>query len=276
MKLIKKCRDCGEFCVISLIGSKIRSIYTKLYAESKWLFPILTCLIVAGAVVLPPYISYIRDNRQFYAQIHTSELDAEALPVWEGRDLLERLELYARWSTDHSEIIPSFQTVPDGEEPENVELAVRVLEQALGYLTWAGVLPDYLFEFPLEHPNITRILLWDPDSMSSLKSAEYWSVTADFGECSLWIMIDSESGLPLTLNLYDPNMAQWLFYKDPNALPDLAARFFDLLNLDAEIVETDVLPDAVPWERHFVVEGTEIQYCFSFNATMLDITLSVW
>ena len=110
----------------------------------KWLFPILTCLTVAGAAVLPAYISQVRDDRQF-AQIHTSELNADALPVWEGPSLLERLELYASWHT-RSDIIPSFQTVPDGEDPANVELAVRVLEQALDYLTQAGILPDNLHQ----------------------------------------------------------------------------------------------------------------------------------
>ena len=241
----------------------------------KWLFPILTCLIVMGAAVLPPYISQIKDNRQF-AQIHTSELNADALPVWEGRNLLERLELYARWSTDHSEIIPSFQTVPDSEEAENVELAEQTLNQALDHLTQAGVIPAYLLEFPLEHTGITRILLWNPaDSMSSQEPLEFWSVTAEFGEDSLWIMVDSESGLPLDLNLYDPNMARWLFYKDPNTLPDLAERFFGLLDLEAEMVETDIPSDAAPWERHFDIKGAEIQYGFFFNATMLDIRLEV-
>lgn len=234
----------------------------------KWLFPILTCLIVIGAAVLPAYISQVKDNRQF-AQIHTSELNADALAVREGRDLLGRLELYARWNT-MSDIIPSFQTVPEDEKLENVELAEQTLTHALDYLIQAGVLPDYLLELPLEYLNVSRVLLWDPDDMSSWNLAEYWSVTTGLGEDSLWIMIDSESGLPLTLNLYDPNMARWLEYKDPNTLPDMAAQFFELLGLKTEHTEAYPPSDT---EHYFVIEGTEIQYCFSFNATMLDIRL---
>ena len=272
MKLIKKYRDCGEFCVISLIGSKIRSIYTKLYAESKWLFPLLTCLIVAGAVVLPPYISYIRDEQQLFRQIHTSELDAEALPAWEGWDLLERLELYARWSTAHisyREIITSFQTTQSAEDPAEMELAEQVLNQALDYLTQAGVFPAYLFEFPLEHINMNRVLLWDPSSINRQNAPEYWSATADFGNRHLWIIIDSESGLPLKLSLSDPNMAQWL--SDPVTLPDMAARYFDLLGLKAQMSETILPSDTAPQEYGFAIEGTGIEYWFVFNATMLDI-----
>ena len=237
----------------------------------KWLFPILTGLIVIGAAVLPPYISQVKDNRQF-AQIHTSELNADALPVWEGRNLLERFELYARWSTDHSEIIPSFQTVLADEESENVELAEQVLTQALNCLAQAGVLPAYLLEFPLEPTSIYRILLWNPaNSMSSQEPVEFWRVTADFGNGSLWMTVDSESGLPMTLSLSDPNMAQWLLYKDPNTLLNMAERYFDLLNLEAWLVETDISSDTAPWERYFVIEGTEVQYGFVFNATLLSI-----
>ena len=238
----------------------------------KWLFPILTCLIVVGAAVLPPYISQIKDNRQF-TQIHISELNADALPVWEGRNLLERFELYARWDTDRSEIIPSFQTTLTNEESENMELAEQVLNQALNHLTQAGVIPAYLFESPLKPTNIRRTLLWDPaDSMSSQEAVEFWRVTADFGNGSLWMTIDSESGLPLILSLSDPNMAQWLQYKDPDTLPNMAERYFDLLDLEFESVETDIPSDAAPWERYFVIDGTDVQYGFIFNATLLTIS----
>ena len=244
----------------------------------KWLFPVLTCLIVIGAAILPPYISQVRDDRQF-AQIHTSELDAEALPVWEGRDLLERLELYARWSTDHvgyREIIPSFQATLFTEDPADKELAEQVLNQALDYLTQAGVLPAYLFELPMEHIDMKRVLLWDPGSMNSRNSAEYWSATADFGEnCHVWIIIDGESGLPLKFSLSDYNMAQWLSYKDSVTLPVMAADFFGLLGLEAQMSATILPSDTAPWEYGFVIEGKEIEYWFVFNATMLDIMFGV-
>ena len=237
----------------------------------KWLFPILTCLIIVGAAVLPPFISQVKDNRQF-AQIHVSELNADALPVREGRNQLARLELYARWSTDRSEIIPSFQTVLPNEESENAELAEQVLNQALSDLTQACVLPAYLFESPLKPTSIYRILLWGPtDSMSGQEPIEFWRVTAGFENISLSMTVDSESGLPLTLSLSDPNMAQWLQYKDPDALPNMAERYFALWDLEAEPVEAYIPSDAAPWERYFVIDGTDTQYGFVFNATLLTI-----
>ena len=239
----------------------------------KWLFPILTCLIVAGAVVLPPYISHIRDNRQFFGQIHTSELDAEALPVWEGRDLLERLELYARWHTDPSEIIPSFQAPIEAELVYSLAY-IGLAEQALDHLAQADIIPAHFLQYPLELIKMDRILLWDPtENMGSQEPVQFWKVTAYLNKVFLWITIDGESGLPLEMSLSDPDMARWLSYKDPDALPGLAERFFDIWELKSELVQTLLPLDAAPWEWRFVTEGTEIQYWFSLNPTTLTISL---
>lgn len=119
---------------------------------------------------------------------------------------------------------------------------------------------------------MNRILLWDPaDSISSQEPVEFWRITAGFGSGSLWMTVDGESGFPLTLSLSDPNMAQWLLYKDPETLPDMAEHYFDLLELEAEPLETDIPSDAAPWEQYFVIEGTKVQYGFVFNATLLTI-----
>jgi len=227
----------------------------------KWLFPILTCLIVMGAAVLPPYISQVKDVRQF-EQIHSTEQNADALPVREVRDQLERLELYARWYTN-SEIIPSFQTPTIDKE---------LAEQALDRLAQAGVISTSVTEDSMEHIEMERILLWDPsDSTGFQQPVEFWSISADLGDGALCMNVDGESGLPLMLSLYDPNMARWLQFKDPGTLSDLAGRYFELLGLEAHFVESDVTTDAAPWERQFVIDGTGSYYGFSINATMMNI-----
>lgn len=229
----------------------------------KWLFPILTCLIVAGAAVLPPYISQVKDSQQF-EQVHSSELNADALPVREAWDLLDRLELYARWYTN-AEIIPSFQT------PEmDVDLAAQTLE----HLVQADVIPGHLLWDPVEQADAKRILLWNPtNSMGIQTPIEFWRVKVYLGDRSLSMDLDGESGLPLHLNLYDPNMAQWLKYKDPGTLPALAECYFDLLGLETHLVEAGVKPETAPWERQFTVEGTELCYRVAFSGTTLDIRL---
>ena len=231
----------------------------------KWLFPVLTCLIALGAAVLPPYLSEVRDARQF-GQVHTEELSADPLPVREAWDLLDRLELYARWYTN-SEIIPSFQT-PEMDEALNTRLAV----QALMSLEQAGVIPGH--RLPVKQASVNRILLWNPaDSMDSQTPVEFWKAAGDLGDGSFWVTLDGESGLPLELHLYDPNMAQWLAYKEASTLPHLAEQFFALLGLETNLVDLQLPADNAPWERQFAVAGTGIVYWVSFNATTLDIDM---
>lgn len=229
----------------------------------KWLFPILTCLIIVGAAVLPPYISQVRDNKQF-GQIHAEELNADILSAREPPDLLERLELYARWCTP-TETIPSFQ---------NPETDVDLAEQALERMVQANVIPSHLLWDSVEQADATRLLLWNPtDSIGSQTPIEFWRVKVYLGDRSLSMDLDGESGLPLHLNLYDPNIAQWLDYKEPDTLPNLAECYFDLLGLEADLVGGDVPLDSAPWERQFFIKGTDMCYRFAFNATVLTIDL---
>ena len=229
----------------------------------KWLFPILTCLIVAGAAVLPPYISQVKDGKQF-GQVHSSELNADALPVREAWDLLDRLGLYACWYTN-SEIIPSFQT-PQAD----VDLAEQTLER----LVLANVIPGHLLWDSVEQVGAERILLWSAtNSVGSQTPVEFWRIKAYLGNRSVSMDLDGESSLPLHLNLYDPDIAQWLQYKDPAALLELAQSYFDLLGLEASLAEVNPMPGTAPWERRFAVEGTELCYRVAFNGTTLDIGL---
>lgn len=235
----------------------------------KWLFPVLICLVVVGAVALPQRISEARDARQF-GQVHTEELAAEGLPAYEPPSLMDRLELYARWRIP-SETIPSFQTpvIPYDEDSGQSENLAR---QALDRLAQAEVIPAHLLNSSLTITSMERILLWDPAvSVGRQEPVEFWVVMADLGDGSFWARIDSESGLLFELSLYDPNMARWLTYKDPNTLPELAGRFFGLLEL--EYTETDAPAAEAPWERTYHVEGSDIIYWVSFNATMLNISL---
>lgn len=240
----------------------------------KWLFPVLTLLVAAGAAALPPYISQARDAGQF-GQLHAEVLEADALPVREPPTLLERLALYARWCTP-SETIPSFHSpVVDGDLPK------PAAREALMRLAEAKVLPYELVEeslLELMVVDMDCVLLWDPtDRMSGQEPVSIWGVSAElpYGYGSIGMDLDAESGLPLRLSIYDPNMAQWLNYKDPDALPDLARRYFDLLGLEAQLLESDDdSVGAAPWSRWFSVTGVEsLCYHISFNATMLNISL---
>lgn len=167
----------------------------------KWLFPILTCLIIVGAAVLPPYISQVRDSKQF-GQIHAEELNADILSAREPPDLLERLELYARWCTP-TETIPSFQ---------NPETDVDLAEQALERLVQAGVIPGHLLWDSVEQADATRLLLWNPtDSMGNQTPIEFWRVKVYLGDRSLSMDLDGEAWSNFPVSPAIRSLARLLF-----------------------------------------------------------------
>lgn len=220
----------------------------------KWLFPALVCLIVVGAAVLPPYLSRLRDAKQF-GQSHTEALAAETLPVREEPTLLDRLALYVHWM-DRKEIVPSFQSPEENRQEEAAGLAWTALKQ----LAQAEVIPDKLLQSPSggsEFPYITSwtyILLWNPEGgVAGQAPVGLWRVTAELGDtCVMGMDIDQESGLPIRLTLYDPELGQWLAWKDSAAQAAVGRGFLSLLGLEgqaaqqpyAETPGTTVLPVA--------------------------------
>lgn len=200
----------------------------------KWLFPALVCLIVVGAAALPPYLSRLRDARQF-GQSHTEALAAETLPVWQEPDLAARLALYVRWN-DNKEIIPSFQSPEHDRQGQAEELIQAALER----LTQAGVIPEKLLldkAANLEITSWTYVLLWDPDvGVAGQNSVGFWRITAELGERSMWLDIDQESGLPAQLGFYDPAMARWMPWGDRAAQAAALEGFLSMLGLAGEEV----------------------------------------
>lgn len=200
----------------------------------KWLFPALTCLIVIGAAVLPPRLSQARDAREF-GQVHAEALEAEELPVYEPPSLLDRLKLFVRWSSG-VETIPSFQS----REEQYVEKAKQVTWEALEQLVDGGLIPDYLAE-GLELTSWSYVLLWDTESsIADQAPTIIWRVSADFGDkawmATLWMDVDAESGLPLTLDVYDSDINQWLPY-EADAFQQWTDQYLALLGLDVELVD---------------------------------------
>lgn len=205
----------------------------------KWLLPVLICLAVAEAAVLPPHLSLIRDHQQF-RQVHIEELAADSLPIRETPTLPERLALYVSWMDDEK-VVPSFQS--PGEEGQ--AQAKELIRAALERLAQAGVIPEKLLVDKAADPEIafwTYFLLWNPESsIAGQAPVGFWRVTADLGDCPVQLDIDQESGLPVRLSLYDLELAQWLAWKDTAAQAAVGRGFLSLLGLEVE----EARPDAV-------------------------------
>lgn len=236
----------------------------------KWLFPVLTCLIVAGAAVLPARVSQARDARQFWPA-HIEPLEADILPAYEPPSLGDRLELYTlRLSKEHP--VLSFEDPLYFEQhPQESEELMQSME---AMLIEAGVIPKWVFkDDPFTDLTITRFLLWDPAEDSSVQelAAFYilkWANNDRLHNKLLRVDVDAESGLPVYLMIFDTNMSQWLPY-EAEPLQALAGRFFDLLGMDAQELGTG---GSEVWHAfEYELAGTQVPYNVTRQPTSVTI-----
>lgn len=237
----------------------------------KWLFPALTCLIVAGAAVLPPLVSQARDVR-LLGQVHAELLDAKALPAAQTPTLLDRMALYAsRYSS--SRTILSSEDYAVLEDSQQKELA----QSAQELLTEAKILPSWIFEEePFDDVTASRLLLWDPAGPGSMQEPSvFWNVqwqyyTNKSHQKSVRAVLDAETGLPIGLYIHDTNMSQWLAY-DTADLRALVERYADLLAL--EVQEVDLVgPRYVPSVNvSYSISGSGMVFFASRAPTDLSI-----
>lgn len=196
----------------------------------KWLLPVLTCLIAAGGLVLPPYLSQARDAGQF-GQVHAELLAADAMPIHTLPTLTDRVMLYCEYSTYQIPIL-SFR---DGSyfydsAQEKAALAQSVQNQ----LTQAGILPTWFFEEdPFTALEVERILLWNPDGDGARQEPSIffnfqWSNNDKSHGKLLTVVTDAETSLPIDISIYDTNLSRWLPY-DLEPMRERALRYFALM-----------------------------------------------
>lgn len=237
----------------------------------KWLFPVLTCLIVAGAAVLPPRISEARDTRQF-GQIHAEELAADGLPVREPPSLADRLTLYSyRLSIEHPVLSFEDYTYFEQFPQEKAELMQSVEDM----LIEAGLIPRWVFEED-SFVNLTayRILLWDPAGDGPVREpATFFSFTwANYDKLHnklLVVDVDQETGLPISFSIFDTNISQWLPYEIEPARA-LSDKYFNLLGMEVREVDTGEPPEV--WrDVLYDLVGTTIRY--QVRHLMTEVTI---
>ncbi len=236
----------------------------------KWLLPALTCLIVAGAAVLPPYLSRLGDQRLF-GQIHTEELAADSFPVREPLTFRERLALYAG-QYDSAHPVLSFRDNGYFEEPKDKEL----VEAAMKQLMEAGIVSDWVFrETAFDDVAAARLLLWDPAGEGVQEPSAYWDVEWNYHsdkrrQASVSLVLDAETGLPIHLYIGDTNMSQWLPY-DTDALGAWAGRFLALLGLEFREVESAYPMFDPSLNLRYAVAESPVHFLVSRGPTSLTI-----
>ena len=247
----------------------------------KWLFPMLTCLIVASAAALPPYVSQVRDEGQFGA-VHTEAMDLGALPVREAAvpDLFDRMDLYAnQYSWERPVLSSNTGAFSDGITREERALTLQRLLIEADLI--APIFFDEYVDEPFEQCSESRLLLWDPAGEWTIQepSCYYlfaWTSYETYHNKSLSVTVDTETGLPIDVNLFDTNLSVWCPYTKAE-LDRLVDRYFALMGwtIGVDVEPLDYVdPKLGGWYRsNFAVVGTDLRYSIVHGATTLDIRL---
>lgn len=236
----------------------------------RWLLPALTCLLALGAAALPPYISQMRDAKQF-GQVHAEALGADPLPAVQASTLLDRMKLYASRLSSSRTILSAtdYATLEDAQEAELAQSAQEVL-------TGSGVLPAWIFEEePFGALRVSRLLLWDVEDKG--EPSVFWDITWEnytnkSHQKSVHVTLDAQTGLPIHLYVHDTNMSQWMAY-DVEHLRSLTQRYSDLWGL--EVQEVDLAgPMYVPSVNvSYSISGAGLYFFASRAPTDLSIQL---
>lgn len=247
----------------------------------KWLFPALTCLIVAGAALLPPHLSQMRDARQF-GQVHAEALEADGLPVREEPTLLDRMELFAnQYSSARPILSSSTGAYADNAAKQEQALALRDL------LVERGIVPGLFFDeyakadnVPYELCGVQRLLLWDPAGEDAVREPYCyyqfaWTHYETYHNKSFSVDVDAETGLPIQIIIWDTNIAQWFPYTR-EALRDKVDHYFELMGWTewVDVVPMDPLePENKFLQLCFAIPGTDLYYWIVHGPTTFHISL---
>lgn len=187
----------------------------------RWLLPILTCLVVLVAVLLPQRLSRWRDEAVLNGP-HTEELKTENELPTQSLPLEERMMLMARYDEDMDAMTAMVQEL---EQDGGMEALMRTELERLcesGILPWE-TLPEDLSPFLSR-----RLYLRAPEEIwgASFLVMEGYSKEDDV---SLSLALDEETGYALRLELYSPALRK--FVGEP---VNIGTVFLDRLGVESE------------------------------------------
>lgn len=199
----------------------------------RWLLPALTCLIVAAAVLLPPYLSQIRD-RGLMDIVHTEAVSGDRLSLKEAT-LEQRIGLLYRW--ENGEQIDAV-TQPFSEEELERDIRPAVFasynELCREVPTLGGALEDW---WAPDAVTGSRLLL--RDAAGGL-SASMLQLRGTFPDAEL--IIDERTGLVLFLTVSSTPVANGTPTAPDNfgagGCADCPWEYLGYLGLEGEIISS--------------------------------------
>lgn len=206
------------------------------------LLPLFTAFVVAAAILLPPYLSRLGDQKRMN-EIHMETISGDRLSV-KATTLRERIDLLYRWQNGELEAITQPLT--------SYELQTKI--QPMAYQS-----VDKLYQAV---PLMASVLqsVWSPDVISGnrlLLRDGYHGLIASVlqlrGTRQAALVIDEQTGLVLSLTLSESDLGP-LEPMDAYSTAPCAMEYMDYLGLGG------VMMDGGEIETLFNLSGTNVYY----------------
>ena len=220
-----------------------------------WLLPFLTVLTVLTVTLLPQRLSALQDQKQL-GQIHTEALTEEnSLPI-QPPDMVQRIDLLARWM-ETSDVMSVQQELPS--DTVNPELTGIILDE-LESMANGGVLPTELLPGSIPFTEATQIYL-----QQQLTGAKYYVFDTPLHteDAHLWAVLDGDTKQLLWLELVHPVMENFFDSLSP---ADIGTFFLERLGIENDLAAAGKF-DAV-----FQTANPDVQYVISLDPCSLKIS----
>jgi hypothetical protein len=194
----------------------------------RWLLPILTALVVLGAVLLPQKLSLLRDQA-LLGGIHREPLTADALSASTSPlTLEERMELFCRWRNDQGESSAISWALDNQSTPEEMPALEELVEKERDSLEETGVLSQNALPQDLTGLSGSRVSVRLAEDLRSATFLELEVTEPETG--AHWsLVLDEETGSLIELAAFFPQEGVYA------VAADLGAGFFDRLGMGYQI-----------------------------------------
>lgn len=220
----------------------------------RWLLPVLTCLVVLVAILLPQRLSQWRDQAALNG-LHTEELKTENELPTQSLTLEERILLLARYDEDMDSMTAMVQELEQSGE------VAGMMRKELERLCESGVLPPEVLPADLSSFESRRLYLRAPEEIwgSSFLLMEGYDKAEDI---YFSLVLDEETGYALRLELATPALQQ--FSDEP---VNIGITFLDRLGVENMCIGYG------GYDATFDLPGADCRYTIWLeNHAMLQIT----
>lgn len=226
----------------------------KIRLPAAWVLPLLTIILILLAIVLPERISALRDRRLF-AAAHVEAFDKEQGVASSAMTLEQRLRAVTELSFGGAADV--YVRYGDTFSQEEIRQLDGMFQDSIQKLMDSAAFPclQKLDVLNMECYGRERAFVWDSATMgnASFVQLHYYDEKLEAG---VYLALDEESGLPISLTVFFPHMESLFAKEESRMLLERLRAFTQPLGFP---VENSVSSGD---DAYLILQGAEGDLCF--------------